>query len=177
MGTQTTHIHMHTMPSQYNAVIFTPRRRALSNMLTAGAIAPAVEQIASPVTGICPRSENLKFYVIYVPCKLLTWIKTIGLENGIVFPFFAFPFLFALTQSKSLRWGPVAKSAIIFFWAAKEDFRFEKHFFVLQIYSMLLHGNNKLFKISERNPPPPPRNKLCKCSSPVTRLAPAVEIP
>ena len=30
-------------------------------MLTAGAIAPAVEQIASPVTGIYPRSENLTF--------------------------------------------------------------------------------------------------------------------
>ena len=40
-------------------------------MLTAGAIAPAVEQIASPVTGICPRSENLKFYVNYAPCNLL----------------------------------------------------------------------------------------------------------
>ena len=40
-------------------------------MLTAGAIAPAVEQIASPVTGICPCSENLKFYVNYVPCNLL----------------------------------------------------------------------------------------------------------
>ena len=40
-------------------------------MLTAGAIAPTVEQIASPVTGICPCSENLKFYVNYVPCNLL----------------------------------------------------------------------------------------------------------
>ena len=37
--------------------------RALSNMLTAGAITPSVEQIASPVTGICPCSENLKFFV------------------------------------------------------------------------------------------------------------------
>ena len=34
-------------------------------MLTAGAIAPAVEQIASPVTGICSRSENLNLYVNY----------------------------------------------------------------------------------------------------------------
>ena len=39
--------------------------------LTAGAIAPVVEQIASPVTGICPRSENLKLYVNYVPSNLL----------------------------------------------------------------------------------------------------------
>ena len=30
-----------------------------------------VEQIASPMTDICPHSENLKFYVNYVPCKLL----------------------------------------------------------------------------------------------------------
>ena len=54
--------------------------RALSNMLTAGAIAPAVEQIASPVTGICPRSENLKLYVNYVPCNLLFGkVRSIGL--------------------------------------------------------------------------------------------------
>ena len=42
-----------------------PPARALSTMLTAGAIAPAVEQIASPVTGICSRSENLNLYVNY----------------------------------------------------------------------------------------------------------------
>ena len=46
-------------------------RRALSNVLTSGTISPAVEQIASPVTGICPRSECVKFYVNYVPCNLL----------------------------------------------------------------------------------------------------------
>ena len=50
--------------------------RALSKMLTAGVIFPAVEQIASPaVTGICLRSENLKLYVNYVPCNPLAWIK------------------------------------------------------------------------------------------------------
>ena len=40
------------------------RSRASSNMLTGGAIAPAVEQIAPPpppVTKICPPSESLKF--------------------------------------------------------------------------------------------------------------------
>ena len=51
----------------------------------------AVEQIASPVTGICPRSENLKFYMNYVHSdKNLQSIGldlTIDLENnGIVFP-------------------------------------------------------------------------------------------
>ena len=52
-------------------------------MLTAGAIAPAVEQIASPVTGICPRSENLKFYVNYVPCNLLfVKVRSTGLHSG-----------------------------------------------------------------------------------------------
>ena len=35
--------------------------RASSNMLTGGAIAPAVEQIAPPVTKICPPSESLNF--------------------------------------------------------------------------------------------------------------------
>ena len=51
--------------------------------LTAGAIAPAVEQIASPVTGICPRSENLKFYVNYVPCNLLlVKVRSTGLVNN-----------------------------------------------------------------------------------------------
>ena len=40
-------------------------------MLTAGAIAPAVEQIASPVTGICPRSGSLKLGENYVICQLL----------------------------------------------------------------------------------------------------------
>ena len=56
--------------------------RALSNMLTAGEIAPAIEQIASPVTGICPRSENLKLYVNYVPCKPLAWIKLLVWNMG-----------------------------------------------------------------------------------------------
>ena len=51
-------------------------------MLTPGAIAPAVEQIASPVTGICPHSENLKFYVNYVPCKLFAWIKLLAWKMG-----------------------------------------------------------------------------------------------
>ena len=36
-----------------------------------GAIATAVEQIACPVTGICPCLENLKLYVNCVPCDLL----------------------------------------------------------------------------------------------------------
>ena len=57
------------------ANIRSPPTRVLSNMLTAGPIAPAVEQIASPVTDVCPRSENLKFYVNYVSCNLLAWIK------------------------------------------------------------------------------------------------------
>ena len=47
-------------------------------MLTGG-----VEQIASLVTGICSRSENLKF-VNYVQSIVMD--QTIGLENGIVFP-------------------------------------------------------------------------------------------
>ena len=54
----------------------------LSNMLTAWAIAPAVEQIASPVTGICPRSENLNFNANYVPYKLLAWIKLLAWKMG-----------------------------------------------------------------------------------------------
>ena len=57
--------------------------RALSNMLTAGAIAPAVEQISSPVIGICPRSENLKFYVNYVSCNLLfVKVRSTGLVSN-----------------------------------------------------------------------------------------------
>ena len=52
-------------------------------MITAGAIAPAVEQITSPVTGICPRSENLKCYVNYVLCNLLfEKVRNIGLVNN-----------------------------------------------------------------------------------------------
>ena len=51
--------------------------------LTAGAIATTVEQIASPVTGICPRSENLKFYVNYVPYNLLlVKVRSTGLVNN-----------------------------------------------------------------------------------------------
>ena len=40
-------------------------------MLTGEAISPAVEQIASPVTGICPRSGNLKLGENYVFWQLL----------------------------------------------------------------------------------------------------------
>ena len=68
-------------------------------MLTGWAIAPAVKQIASPVTGICPRSDNLKFYVNYVPCNLLAWIKLLAWKMGQFFPLFPFPLQFALTQS------------------------------------------------------------------------------
>ena len=34
--------------------------RASDNMLTGGAISPPLEQIAPPVTDVCPSSENLK---------------------------------------------------------------------------------------------------------------------
>ena len=40
-------------------------------MLTGGAIAPAVEQIAPPVTKICPPSESLNFGWNYVLYKLV----------------------------------------------------------------------------------------------------------
>ena len=33
-----------------------------------------------------PRSENLKFYVTYVPCNLLAWSKLLAWKMGIVFP-------------------------------------------------------------------------------------------
>ena len=59
--------------------------RALSNMLTAVEIAPAVEQIASPVTDIsfAPQWKNLELYVNYVPCKLFIGLeRTNGLENA-----------------------------------------------------------------------------------------------
>ena len=46
------------------------------------AIALAVDQLASPVTGIYPRSENLIFYVTYVPCNLLAWSKLLAWKMG-----------------------------------------------------------------------------------------------
>ena len=47
-----------------------------------GGNCPAVEQIASPVTGICPRIENLKCYVNHVHCNLLAWIKLLTWKMG-----------------------------------------------------------------------------------------------
>ena len=46
--------------------------------VTAGTIASADERIASPVAGICPRSETLKFYVNCVSCNLLAWNKLLA---------------------------------------------------------------------------------------------------
>ena len=40
---------------------------------------------------------------------------------------------------------PCSKTDHYFLLAAKEDFRFEKQLFVLNIYLRLLHGKNKLF--------------------------------
>ena len=56
---------------KYGGEISSFSPRALSYMLTAGAIAPVVEQIVSPGPAFSPRSENLKFDVNYVPCNLL----------------------------------------------------------------------------------------------------------
>ena len=50
--------------------------------LTAGAIAPAVEQIAFPVTGICPAVKPLKLYANYVPYNLSAWIKLLPWKMG-----------------------------------------------------------------------------------------------
>ena len=50
-----------------------------------------------------PRSENLKFYVNYVPCSVLARIKLsvqIGLENGRVFPALPVPTPICLDQVK-----------------------------------------------------------------------------
>ena len=63
-----------------------------------------------------------------------------------------------------------------FLLAAKEDFfRFEKQYLCVKKYLRLLHGKNKLFKISERNRPPPPSGSiLCICGPSATQLDPAV---
>ena len=46
------------------------------------AIAPAVDQLASPVTGIYSRMENLKFYVTHFPCNPLAWSKLLAWKMG-----------------------------------------------------------------------------------------------
>ena len=67
-----------------------PQFRALSNMLTAGAIAPAVEQIASPVTGICPAVEAIYFMWIMFPSSYwLGWNYWVGKCDS--FPMLAVP--------------------------------------------------------------------------------------
>ena len=59
--------------------------------------------------------------IVYELCYLqsIGLGQTIGLENGM---FFTLPLPFALTQTKFLRWVPVAKNDNYFLFAAKEDF-------------------------------------------------------
>ena len=75
---------------------------------------------------------------------------------------------------------PCSKTDHYFLLAVKEDFYFEKQFCVLKIYLRLLHGKNKLFKISGSLfllYPQPLRARLYKCGLSVIRLVPpAVEI-
>ena len=55
--------------------------KASDNMLTGGAVSPPLEQIAPPVTDVCPSSEKLKFgwnYVLFkiIPVMLRTYQPT-----------------------------------------------------------------------------------------------------
>ena len=101
-------------------------------MLTAGAIAPAVEHIAFPVTGICPRSENLKFYVNCVP-QAIGLDQTTGLENGTVFfPALPVPTPICPYPVKISQMRTCSKTDHYFPLVAKGDFRFEKNRFSLK---------------------------------------------
>ena len=59
-----------------------PITRALSNMLTAGAISPAVEKISSPVTGVLPPQWKPKIVCKLYSLQAIGLDQTIGLEKG-----------------------------------------------------------------------------------------------
>ena len=45
--------------------------KASDNMLTGGSVSPPLEQIAPPVTDVCPSSEKLKFGSNYALFKII----------------------------------------------------------------------------------------------------------